>query len=890
MHFKIRFKIFLAFLTIVILSSVSVGVGVFYSVRKNLTENLISRMSSNSDSEVSVLSDLLTAKDVDGVYNYIFNERYARKDMAYIIVLDENEKILASTLLKERPDSYVAEGKLQDGQNNRLTIINSNYGQIYSVARTLNYNKGTLISGYYEKESTRSLISILFVLLLVVIASVFFTMAVAYFVVNYVFDPLTKLIKTSEKVGAGDLSVRAKIESDDEIGSFAAVFNNMLESVQKYQNSILTLEKKKYQDLVENSPLCIKILDQNKKIEFVNKGCREEHNLSENQDVSAWDWTTTIDEKYRTSVIEKIDQAYRDGQSSKMNIKHLHDGSTREWCSTLINPVKDENGVVKKVLILSSDITQLKNAESQAEQNSRIFKNLIDSLPFCVKWYDNNGNLISINKYGKDEHFLVGKSDEEIRKTIFKSNVREEYRIKVSEGMESAKSGVQKSFEIRHIEGTAKTDWVNNTYVPIKDSEGQVKYILMISREITEEKKIEEERQKNLQRSEETKLALYNILEDAKESERVLQEERDLSQTIISSMGECLVVMTGDFKVVLMNQKASEIIGISPEEAVGLDYRDLVQVYDKEHNNLGVDRPIERVFENHELVSIELEDNMFYKCLRNNRYFPVIGVATPLKHIDGNMAIMVFQDATKIKALDEAKSSFISVASHQLRTPLTSIRWYVEMLSSNDANNLNEEQKDFVERAYHNVLKLSETINLLLNMARVESGKSNNDKSAVKLDNLVKEVIKEQDPAIKQKNLSVNITNNVSDLPTVNIDAIMLRQVIGNLISNSIRYTDKSGIIEVEISKNDIELVCSVKDNGIGIPEAEKGKIFDKFFRATNAVSKVPDGSGLGLSLVKALVESFRGKLSFESPIIWKNEKGEEIKRGTKFTFTIPLN
>jgi PAS domain S-box-containing protein len=412
----------------------------------------------------------------------------------------------------------------------------------------------------------------------------------------------------------------------------------------------------------------------------------------------------------------------------------------------------------------------------------------------------------------------------------------------------------------------------------------------MISREITEEKKIEEERQKNLQRSEETKLALYNILEDAKESERVLQEERDLSQTIISSMGECLVVMTGDFKVVLMNQKASEIIGISPEEAVGLDYRDLVQVYDKEHNNLGVDRPIERVFENHELVSIELEDNMFYKCLRNNRYFPVIGVATPLKHIDGNMAIMVFQDATKIKALDEAKSSFISVASHQLRTPLTSIRWYVEMLSSNDANNLNEEQKDFVERAYHNVLKLSETINLLLNMARVESGKSNNDKSAVKLDNLVKEVIKEQDPAIKQKNLSVNITNNVSDLPTVNIDAIMLRQVIGNLISNSIRYTDKSGIIEVEISKNDIELVCSVKDNGIGIPEAEKGKIFDKFFRATNAVSKVPDGSGLGLSLVKALVESFRGKLSFESPIIWKNEKGEEIKRGTKFTFTIPLN
>ena len=637
--------------------------------------------------------------------------------------------------------------------------------------------------------------------------------------------------------------------------------------------------------LKNNFKINLEIINADRKVVFVNEASRIDFSISDDDDLPFWDWLGVIDEVSFPEFIKKLNRAF-EGETVQVEYKLKPSESRKTWRTSVLTPVKDSSGVVKNIIIISFEGFPYKSSIKK-EEGSSLLKDLIDALPFCVKWYDRDGNLVSINKHGKEEHFLVGKTDEEIRKMVFKSNVVEEYRDRIHEGMEAARRGEQKSFEVRHTPGTAKTDWVYNTFIPVKDAEGAVKYILMISEEITKEKELEEERLKSFKNTEQTKTALFNILEDVKESEKVVQQEKERSEAIISSMGECLVVVTSDFKVILMNHQAGKLLGVDPDSVVGKDYRELVEVFSKNGVKLGADRPIEKIFSNKESLSISLDDNLYYKSISNGKYFPITGVVTPLIGSETEMAIVVFQDATKQKELDDAKSSFISVASHQLRTPLTSIRWYTEMLSG-DGGKLSKDQKDFVERIYDNVIKLGETINLLLTMARVESGKTLGDYKDVNIAEIISGVVREQEPSLKAKKLMVEIKND-KKLPIVKADPVMLRQVFGNLLSNSVRYTSEGGKICFEAVLGDGEIVCSVKDNGIGIPEDDKSRIFEKFFRASNAMSKVPDGSGLGLTLVKSLVGVWGGKLSFESPTTWQVKDGKEEKLGTKFIFTIPL-
>ena len=126
-------------------------------------------------------------------------------------------------------------------------------------------------------------------------------------------------------------------------------------------------------------------------------------------------------------------------------------------------------------------------------------------------------------------------------------------------------------------------------------------------------------------------------------------------------------------------------------------------------------------------------------------------------------------------------------------------------------------------------------------------------------------------------------------MPEVLIDQAMLSQVIVNLLSNAIRYTDNKGKIEISIAVFGNSVIYSIKDDGIGIPQGQQKNIFNKFFRAENAISKIPDGNGIGLTLVKNFVEFWKGKIWFESPTVWIGKKGGEERKGTIFYLTIPI-
>jgi signal transduction histidine kinase len=290
------------------------------------------------------------------------------------------------------------------------------------------------------------------------------------------------------------------------------------------------------------------------------------------------------------------------------------------------------------------------------------------------------------------------------------------------------------------------------------------------------------------------------------------------------------------------------------------------------------DRPLEKVLKDGQALSFGMEDNFYYK-ISSGKKFPIMLICTPLFRDSGIIgAVLVFRDITSEKALDESKSSFISIASHQLRTPLTSMRWFSEMLIGGDAGPLQEEQKHFVERIYQATDRMIDLVNLLLQIARVEAGRIKVEPISLSLKDLTQSVAATLKTNLDLKSQTVNIVTDPDPFPLLPLDQDIVWQVIQNLLSNASRYSQENKTILVSIIKKDDVIEYSVKDQGIGIPMDQRARLFEKFFRAENALKMVPEGSGLGLSLVKSLVEGWGGRIWFES----------EEEKGTTFFFTIP--
>lgn len=379
----------------------------------------------------------------------------------------------------------------------------------------------------------------------------------------------------------------------------------------------------------------------------------------------------------------------------------------------------------------------------------------------------------------------------------------------------------------------------------------------------------------------ESKKATENLLEESWKLGEKLKTEGSRLQAILSSIGDALILIDGEYKIILVNPRALDIFVLRENEVLGKDLREIMKLWKK---NIPVDPaewPIEEMFLTQTIIATTIDDEFSMGTDVRKMHLPITLSVAPL---GGGFpgGVIVIHDTTADHELNEAKSGFISVASHQLRTPLTSIRWYAEMLLSGDVGPLNEAQKDFMTEVHGGAERLYQTVDLLLGISRVESGKIKTEKQPVNLSSFTDAIAKELASQIDEKGCALSILQPDGEPVIVSLDPLTLRQVILNLFSNAIRYTNsKDGIIEVMWKKNDAgnEVVYSVRDNGIGIPEPVRDRVFTKFFRAENARATVPDGSGLGLALVRELVESWGGKVWFET------EEG----KGSKFIFTVPL-
>ena len=233
----------------------------------------------------------------------------------------------------------------------------------------------------------------------------------------------------------------------------------------------------------------------------------------------------------------------------------------------------------------------------------------------------------------------------------------------------------------------------------------------------------------------------------------------------------------------------------------------------------------------------------------------------------------------KLKSLDLAKDEFISMASHQLRTPLTSVKGYMSMVLEGDAGKLNPTQQQLLDQAFASSQRMVYLISDFLNVSRLQTGKFTIERTPTVLSRMVQQEVKQLQSTAESRDLKLECSVP-STFPTLLLDESKLRQAIMNFIDNAIFYSHPGGTIKIDLVKTAKEIVLTVQDQGIGVPMSERHRLFTKFYRATNARTTRPDGTGIGLFMAKKVVVAHGGAIIFNSV------EG----KGSTFGFRLPLN
>jgi two-component system NtrC family sensor kinase len=332
-----------------------------------------------------------------------------------------------------------------------------------------------------------------------------------------------------------------------------------------------------------------------------------------------------------------------------------------------------------------------------------------------------------------------------------------------------------------------------------------------------------------------------------------LRQRLDLLDKILEKVGDGLIVVSDDLRIILVNQPAADALNM------------------REHRV--VNQPIEQVVHHEDLVELlrDKDIDFPYRCelkMDDGRILnaklskiPEVGIG------------ITMQDVTNLKELDRIKSDFVNTVSHDLRSPLTAILGYVDLITR--VGPINPKQDEFIKRVQVSVRNITSLINDLLELGRIESG-FDARKDFVSLPVIIKYSMDSFGSSVMEKKLKIFL-NIAEDVDKVFGDFTRLRQLVDNLLGNAIRYTPVDGEIQISLRSKNNQVILQVQDTGPGIPHSDQPYIFDKFYRGSNVEKKIP-GSGLGLAIVKSIVENHQGRVWVEST----------LGKGSTFTVVLP--
>jgi PAS domain S-box-containing protein len=333
----------------------------------------------------------------------------------------------------------------------------------------------------------------------------------------------------------------------------------------------------------------------------------------------------------------------------------------------------------------------------------------------------------------------------------------------------------------------------------------------------------------------------------------ISEAERSKLEAIIANIQDGVIVMDAQQKILFVNHSIRDIFGLVGNEITGKFLGDVIPNADLRALLV---RSSEGPLKYHE---INFDDGRVF----NAQYTPIPRIG----------AAVTMQDISYLKELDRLKSDFLHTVSHDLRSPLTSILGYTELIERTGP--LNENQTEFLHRLQGSIQHITTLVNDLLDLGRLEAG-FDTRREIVQLENILKFSLDMFDAQVRKKNIV--LTKEIgSAMKGIRANPIRIRQMMDNLIGNAIKYTPDEGLVQVSMTMQDNQIILKVQDNGPGIPVEEQSHVFEKFYRATNAPDGV-EGSGLGLAIVKSIVDSHQGRVWVES----------NAEKGSSFIVILP--
>lgn len=372
--------------------------------------------------------------------------------------------------------------------------------------------------------------------------------------------------------------------------------------------------------------------------------------------------------------------------------------------------------------------------------------------------------------------------------------------------------------------------------------------------------------------------AYTSLEEKVAERTQQLAEAHSKDEALLESMGEGVLAMDMTGKVITCNHAAEQMLQWDRDQILGGHFTASLVLHAEGGKLLSPHKHlVQNAIDERVMTHTSPERTVF--CERKDgTTFPIAFTAEPfLIGMEMKGVVVTFRDITEEKNIDTLKTEFISLASHQLRTPLTAIGWYIELLEKEAEHLLSEEQKDYIAQIVDSHKRMVDLVNALLNVSRIELGRLKIDPEKTDVRGLVDATVRELLPQFQMKKLK--LTKRLPKAFEASIDPRLVQIVLENLLSNAVKYTPVGGSVELNLIVSPQEMLFEVRDTGYGIPKAQEHRIFGKLFRADNVLKTDTVGTGLGLYISKSSVEAWGGKLWFES------QEGH----GTKFRFTVPL-
>jgi two-component system sensor histidine kinase VicK len=384
------------------------------------------------------------------------------------------------------------------------------------------------------------------------------------------------------------------------------------------------------------------------------------------------------------------------------------------------------------------------------------------------------------------------------------------------------------------------------------------------------------------------RIAAQNVLEDFQVERERLAQAKAKDEALLASIGDGVVATDQDGRIILMNQAAERMLGWQASQLMGKLLAEAWTVLDEEGKQIPkTEQPITSA-----LLGMAATISPVYLYVRKDgTIFPVSTTVTPVI-VDNKIigAIDIFRDITRERAIDHAKTEFVSLASHQLKTPPTAIKLLLERILNGKAGPLTEKQKEYFNDIQSSNQRMIDIVDALLSVSRIEMGTFAIEPSDKDICALVQDVLDELKMVIYSKKMQLELTFPKTSV-MVSIDEPLFRMVMNNLVMNAVNYTQEGGKILVsgeQVKKSKLwggkmlqedSFVVSVADTGCGIPKSQQSNLFTKFFRADNAREKHPNGTGLGLYIIKSILDTVGGSIWFLS----------KENKGTTFYVAIPM-